>query len=282
MFCSNCGKELPENANFCESCGMMVKQPDSSQTLYTSAEPVDAQPQPAPKRKALSGKVVAIIGIIAALVLVVCIIVTAVCAFVGSRANRARNGQYYSGGYNYGYPRGYDDYDDFFGGYGDFFDDYFDDDDDYGTYRGYSNRGGSSGSGNSASAPTAAPTEAPAADSNPLPTDRFGNSYTSPSYEWPTGDGTYEFYAKSTIPKFESVTGQTCTGTETDENGNVYYKYAMDMDAYNAYIKVIEGYGYKQTEFDAQGNNSYATYQNDVQYLTIYLMNSDNEIVIMA
>ena len=130
--------------------------------------------------------------------------------------------------------------------------------------------------------PTAAPSASTQQDSDPLPTDRFGNSYTSPSYEWPTGDGTYEFYAKSTIPKFESVTGQPCTGTETDENGNVYYKYAMNMDAYNAYIKAIEGYGYKQTEFDAQGNNSYATYENGVQYLTIYLMNSDNEIVIMA
>ena len=55
--------------------------------------------------------------------------------------------------------------------------------------------------------------------SDPLPTDRNGNSASSKDYEWPTGDGTYEFYAKSTIPKFESVTGKTMTASETDNSG---------------------------------------------------------------
>ena len=64
--------------------------------------------------------------------------------------------------------------------------------------------------------------------SDPLPTDRNGNSASSKDYEWPTGDGTYEFYAKSTIPKFESVTGKTMTASETDNSGNTYYKYEMD------------------------------------------------------
>ena len=118
--------------------------------------------------------------------------------------------------------------------------------------------------------------------SDPLPTDRNGNSASSKDYEWPTGDGTYEFYAKSTIPKFESVTGKTMTASETDNSGNTYYKYEMDMVAYNKYLDALKNAGYSQTKFDAQGKDSYVVYENGNQYLIIYLMNSENQIVIMA
>ena len=56
----------------------------------------------------------------------------------------------------------------------------------------------------------------------------------------------------------------------------------MDMDAYNKYIDAIENAGYSQSDFDVQGRDSYMRYENGNQYLDIYLMNSDNQIVIMA
>ncbi len=265
MFCSNCGKELPENAKFCDSCGMMVK-PAENQTADTVYTPQVVRP----KRKT-SGKTAAIIiGIVSAAIVLVCFIALLITSLVGAyhRSHNNLPGNF-PGGY-------FDDYDD----YGDFFDDYYDffDDDHHGGYPGYY------GNSNPAAAPTQAPaaTADPAASAPPLPTDSNGNTYDSPNYQWPTGDGTYEFYAKSTIPKFESVTGKPCTDTEKDSDGNTYYEYDMDMDAYNAYIKAIEAAGYSQSEFDVQGQNSYTRYDNGVQYLVIYLMNSENEIVIMA
>ena len=305
MFCSNCGKELKENANFCDNCGMMVKPPaDRSTADQPTAEqqaaeqqaadqpPADQPPadQPAtdqqaadqqaapvytprvvsPKRKP-SGKTAAIIiGIVSAAVILVCLIALIVTSLIGAyRRSHFDAPNRYPGGY-------FDDYDD----YDDFFDDYYDffNDDHHDGYRGYY------GNANPTPAPTQAPssTAAPDAAPNPLPTDSSGRTYDDPNYQWPTGDGTYEFYAKSTIPKFESVTGKPCTDVDVEDDGSTYYEYDMDMDAYNQYIKAIEAAGYSQTEFDVQGKNSYARYDNGVQYLIIYLMNSENEIVIMA
>ena len=238
MFCSNCGKELPENAKFCDSCGMMVKP---AETRSPDAQPTDGgavyTPRVVPPKRKTSGKTAAIIiGIVSAAVILVCVIALIVTSLVAAyhRSHNKLPGNY-PGGY-------FDDYDD----YGDFFDDYYDffDDDHHNGYPGYY--------GNSS---PAAPTQAPAATADPgaapdssasaepLPTDADGRTYDDPNYQWPTGDGTYEFYAKSTIPKFESVTGKPCTDTEKDSEGNTYYEYDMDMDAYNAYIKAIEAAG---------------------------------------
>ncbi len=261
MFCSNCGKELNDGDKFCGSCGMMVKREEAA------AEPQN-QLVPAPKKKS-SGKTAAIIiGVVSGAVILACVIALTAASLI-SHYGRGSNGHHY--------PGVYDDYDD----YGDFFDDFFDDDD--GLYPGYS--GNNSGGNNSGGGQNSAPAQAPAATAQPddsLPPDSNGRTYDDPAYQWPTGDGTYEFYAKSTIPKFESVTGKPCTDTDVEDDGNTYYEYAMDMDAYNAYIKALEAAGYTQTEFDAQGKNSYVKYEKGVQYLMIYLMNSDNEIVIMA
>ncbi len=291
MFCKNCGKELSDDAKFCDVCGMMVEQTNAdsfagtnnqqtynqqanNQQAYNQQAYVDAVP--VKEKKILSKRNVILISVIAAAVIIICLLVTLIVVEVHDERTDNRNYRYGNDGfpYSYSYPNGsgssdyggydgYDDYDD----YGDYDDDY----DDYGGYgRYYYGYDGSDSSGQSGSN-----------DSNPLPTDKNGNSYTSPNYEWPSGDDKYEFYASSTIPKFESVTGKECTGTEVDD-GNNYYKYTMDMDAYNSYISVLEEYGYSQSEFDVQGNNSYVKYSDGTQYLYIYLMNSDNEIVIFA
>ncbi len=263
MFCSNCGKELKDGDKFCDSCGMMVKREETAQAAAPQNQLV-----PAPKKKS-SGKTAAIIiGIVSGAIILACVIaLTAASVIANYRHGNGHNG--------HNYPGMYDDYDD----YDDFFDGFFGDDD--GLYPGYS--GGSGNNGSVQQNP--APAQTPAATAQPddsLPPDSNGKTYDDPAYQWPTGDGTYEFYAKSTIPKFESVTGKPCTDTDVEEDGNTYYEYDMDMDAYNTYIKALEAAGYTQTEFDAKGKNSYVKYEKGVQYLIIYLMNSDNEIVIMA
>lgn len=43
MFCSNCGKELPDNAKFCSACGA------SAGMLTQAPEPQPEPPQPEPK-----------------------------------------------------------------------------------------------------------------------------------------------------------------------------------------------------------------------------------------
>ncbi len=264
MFCSNCGKELKDGDKFCESCGMMVKREETA----AAAEPQNL-PVPAPKKKS-SGKTAAIIiGIVSGVVILACLVTLTAASLISSYRHRNdHNGHNYPGMYD-----DYDDYDDF----GDYFDGFFDDDND-GLYPGYSGGGNNGGGQNSAPAQTPAATAQP---DDSLPPDSNGKTYDDPAYQWPTGDGTYEFYAKSTIPKFESVTGKPCTDTDV-EDGNTYYEYDMDMDAYNAYIKALEAAGYTQSEFDARGKNSYVRYEKGVQYLVIYLMNTDNEIVIMA
>ncbi len=267
MFCSNCGKELKDSDKFCDSCGMMVKR---AETAEPATEPQN-QLVPAPKKKS-SGKIAAIIiGIVSGAVILACLVALTAASLISSyRHDNRHNGHNYPGMYD-----DYDDYDDF----GDYFDDFFDD--DGGLYHGYSGSNGSNGSGQQNPAPAQTPAATVPPDDS-LPPDSNGKTYDDPAYQWPTGDGTYEFYAKSTIPKFESVTGKPCTDTDVEDDGNTYYEYAMDMDAYNAYIKALEAAGYKQTEFDARGKNSYVRYEKGVQYLVIYLMNTDNEIVIMA
>lgn len=279
MFCSNCGKEIRDGDNFCESCGKMVR-PGENAPNRPPFEPSDNSQSLEPSgnlpavRKDKTGKTAAIIiGVVSGAVILLCIIAVITAASIASLSGRGHNNDHFDG---YG---DFDDRDD----YDDFFDRFFDDDDDD-LYPGYG-KGGSAdnGSANNGSADngSAAAPGATAIPDDSLPPDSNGKTYDDPDYQWPTGDGTYEFYAKSTIPKFESVTGKPCTDTDV-ENGNTYYEYDMDMDAYNAYIKALEDAGYTQTKFDVQGRDSYVRYDKGAQYLIIYQMNSDNEIVIMA
>lgn len=260
MFCKNCGKELSNDAKFCDVCGMMVNQPNADSSCGTNSQTAYVNAVPVSEKKLLSRKNIILISVIAVAVIIICLLITLIAVVVHDDRDDRHDYPYgdYGYPYSYSYPggsgnsgnsgsSGYDGY--------------------YGYY-------GSDSSGQSSSS-------SDSDDSSPLPTDKNGNSYTSPNYEWPSGDDKYEFYASSTIPKFESVTGKECIGTEVDD-GNTYYKYAMDMNSYNAYISVLEEYGYSQSEFDVQGNNSYVLYSDGTQYLYIYLMNSDNEIVIFA
>ena len=46
MFCSDCGKQIADDAKFCPSCGAQVAQPGQS---APQAEPVQTPPQPEPQ-----------------------------------------------------------------------------------------------------------------------------------------------------------------------------------------------------------------------------------------
>ena len=309
MFCSNCGKKLPDDAKYCDACGTIARSDEKEQSSYSKdsttyqsnndpientespftnaaynlgvtqaqngyiEQPISYQPN---NHKKLWGREITIpIAAISLAVVLVFIGFSVYSTFktqrYGAQDNRVHQ-QY--GAHNYGNipdSGGYDEYGDFFNQYGDYFGKYG------GGYNyGNGNNNGSGGYGNGNNGGSGGQV------SDPLPTDRNGNSASSKDYEWPTGDGTYEFYAKSTIPKFESVTGKTMTASETDNSGNTYYKYEMDMDAYNKYLDALKNAGYSQTKFDAQGKDSYVVYENGNQYLIIYLMNSENQIVIMA
>lgn len=355
MFCSNCGKNLPDDAKYCDACGTIARSDEKEQSSYSKdgvtyqgnnententespftnaayhlgvtqaqngyiEQPIPYQPY---NHKKLWGREITIP--IAAISLAVVLIFIGFSVYstlkdqkYGSQDNRIHQ-QY--GVHNYGDIPDSDDYDeygDFFNQYGDFFGNYGggynygngnnSGNDSGGGYKGYGNNNGSGSNGGYGNGSSGTPGNnggygnggngtpgnsggygngnnggSGGQVSDPLPTDRNGNSASSKDYEWPTGDGTYEFYAKSTIPKFESVTGKTMTASETDNSGNTYYKYEMDMDAYNKYLDVLKNAGYSQTKFDAQGRDSYVMYENGNQYLIIYLMNSENQIVIMA
>lgn len=355
MFCSNCGKNLPDDAKYCDACGTIARSDEKEQSSYSkdgvtyqgnneNTENTESQftnaayhlgvtqaqngyiEQPIPYRpynhKKLWGREITIP--IAAISLAVVLIFIGFSVYstlkdqkYGSQDNRIHQ-QY--GVHNYGDIPDSDDYDEygnFFNQYGDFFGNYGggynygngnnSGNDSGGGYKGYGNNNGSGSNGGYGNGSSGTPGNnggygnggngtpgnsggygngnnggSGGQVSDPLPTDRNGNSASSKDYEWPTGDGTYEFYAKSTIPKFESVTGKTMTASETDNSGNTYYKYEMDMDAYNKYLDALKNAGYSQTKFDAQGKDSYVVYENGNQYLIIYLMNSENQIVIMA
>lgn len=282
MFCSNCGKEVKDTDVYCGNCGMLLKREETPPPVFTSDSqtpppppppgpdpqnpppppppgPQNPPPPPPPKKRSAGKTAAIIVGIVAGVIILICIITLTVVSVTA--LHRQRNQNFFNN-----VPGMYDDY-------GDFFDDFFDGDH---MYPGY---GGNSGQ-NSASGATSAPA-ATAVPDDSLPPDSNGNTYDNPNYQWPAGDGTYEFYAKSTIPKFESVTGVKCKDTDV-ENGNTYYEYKLDEDAYNKYIQVLKDLGYTQTEFDVQGRDSYCRYDKGAQYLMIYLVNSDNEIVIMA
>ena len=253
MFCSNCGKELPSGTIFCDSCGMMLQQQEPVYTDAFRAEPDTSQ------KKLPSKNVVIGIGIASAVIIVLCVFMNLVASAIGSLHNHHRDS------FNvYDYPDS-----SYFGGRG-----------GYGSYD-YDNDSRYPGFGGKSSS-TPKVTASPAQDDGSLPPDSNGNTYDNPNYEWPTTDGTYEFYAKSTIPKFESVTGQSCIDSVTDEEGYTYYKYKLDNDALSSYINAIKDAGYTQTDFDVQGKDSFERYENGVQYLDKYVMNSDGEIVIMA
>ncbi len=49
MFCSNCGKELPGNAKFCDACGQPVVRPDSAPVKEPEPAPI-VIPTPEPER----------------------------------------------------------------------------------------------------------------------------------------------------------------------------------------------------------------------------------------
>lgn len=336
MFCSNCGKNLPDDAKYCDACGTIARSDEKEQNSYSKdgvtyqdnnentespftnaayhlgvtqaqngyiEQPIPYQPH---NHKKLWGREITIP--IAAISLAVVLIFIGFSVYstlkdqkYGSQDNRIHQ-QY--GVHNYGdIPNSddYDEYGDFFNQYGDFFGNYGggynygngnnSGNDSGGGYKGYGDNNGSGSNGGYGNGSSGTPGNngggygnggSGGQVSDPLPTDRNGNSASSKDYEWPAGDGTYEFYAKSTIPKFESVTGKTMTASETDNSGNTYYKYEMDMDAYNKYLDVLKNTGYSQTKFDAQGRDSYVMYENGNQYLIIYLMNSENQIVIMA
>ena len=42
MFCSNCGKKLPDNAKFCTQCGKQI----ASNTVVEAAAPIKPEPEP--------------------------------------------------------------------------------------------------------------------------------------------------------------------------------------------------------------------------------------------
>ena len=50
MFCSNCGKQLPDEARFCDRCGMPVREPIHIPEPEPETEPVkDPEPEPEPE-----------------------------------------------------------------------------------------------------------------------------------------------------------------------------------------------------------------------------------------
>lgn len=285
MFCKNCGKQLADGTQFCPYCGALQH---TAPPEY-NAVPTDANGKP--MKKLFKKSTIIIICAVAAAVIFITAVIGAVTGFVFHKTHRGydiedRLDEYFD---NY-----YDDYDD-----DDYPWEYFDDDDDFGRYGGQYGvpHGGQYGSGgiyggapyggqygSGGSAPAASPT--PSATPAPWwPADENGKYPTDEGYKWPAGDGKYEYYADSTIPKFESVTGKQPTKAETVK-GNTYYTYDLDENAYNEYIKVLEERGFKQSDFEVKGKSSYVTYKlgdsSFYEYLIIYKMNDKNSLIIMA
>lgn len=266
---------MGDNEQFCQNCGMMVSSPSAPELPHEGGKRLISKP---------------VAYAIAGIALIVIILITGISAvrnFIidhGGRSVEDRLDGYF------------DDRDDampweYFddrGGFDDRYDDYYDDYYDYyghgGDHHGYYGGMPYGGVPGGNSAPSGA-TPAPSPDMSAWPADENGKYPNDNDYKWPSGDGKYEYYNNSTIPKYESVTGAELIKAET-ENGNTYYTYKADDKAYDEYIKAIKDRGFKQSEFEVKGKNSYETYKlgddSFYEYLIIYRMNTDGEIVIMA
>lgn len=309
MFCSNCGNKIPDGSNVCHSCGMVTparqsdnvaqNRPKEEKSEYVNmayqkgvskaqtgyVEPVSDYVPENHKKHWSRGTIFGICAVAVAVLIGIFGLEIAFSKIDHRNANRnsaQNNFGFRSEERGDGYGSGHDDYDDdmyedyvdeFFRRYGGMFGDGIDG--SGGEKDGYGGGYGGYGRGDG-------PNENIQDETSPFPTDDNGNTYMSPNYGWPKGDGKYEYYKASTIPSFESVTGNLLISTEIDQDEYVYYKYDLDMEAYAKYLDVLKEYGYIQTQFDAQGRDSYVIYENEGQYLILYLMNSDNQIVIMA
>lgn len=297
MYCNNCGKQLSDGAKFCSFCGKMSDGADSKQN-YTSGQAYKAAVESDSKKLWSKGTAYAI----GAAALAVSIILSVVLA-VGNYAV----GSYTEGGVTRDSRQGIDEFfsDGIERGYGNHHNgaqpwEYFDDDDIYGGYGiyggmpngGMPNEGMPNGGMPNEGMPNGGGQSNPSASPEPKPTagpwwpaDENGKYPTDEGYKWPTGDGRYEYYEGSTIPTFESVTGAALKKTYT-EDGNTYYTYDLNENAYNRYIEALKEKGFKQSDFEVKGQNSYEIYKlgddSFYEYLIIYHMNSDNELTIMA
>lgn len=278
MYCNNCGKQLSDGSKFCSFCGKMAdgnvkpSQDYSSEPDY-KAEVVNDGKRLWPKSAAYA---------IGAVALAVTIILGGVLIVSNYLENKVQGSshQRIDGYFTDRNEHGYGKYDD---------DepmpwDYFDDDDIYGGYGMYGGMPYSGGQNGSQSNPSVSPQPKPTA--GPWwPADENGKYPTDEGYKWPSGDGKYEYYANSTIPKFESVTGKALKKTDAEDD-NTYYTYDLDENAYNKYIEALKEKGFKQSDFEVKGQNSYEVYtlgeDSFYEYLIIYHMNSDNELIIMA
>lgn len=276
MYCNNCGKQLNDDTNFCEFCGKMINVTNNgiNNKSYTPGKNGTSN-----NKKLIPKYAAYIIGGAALALVIFAMLISAVSGYIVNKSISKSPDKSIEQYFNDRWDRDYndDDEDDPW----DYFDDYSD---NYGggfygsPYGNYGNRGNSGTMPGETSAPK--PTAGPW-----WPADENGKTPVDEGYKWPSGDGTYEYYMNSTIPKFESVTGASLKDTEY-EDGNVYYTYDMDEESYKKYIEVIKERGFTQSEFEVKGKNSYEMYtlgdEYFYEYLVIYHMNSSNKIVIMA
>ena len=284
MYCNNCGKQLNNDAKFCEFCGKMINVTNND----TNNKKYESSKFGANNTKPLIPKYVAyIIGGVALALVIFSMLISAVSNYIVNKnipKSYHNHIEQYFDDFEDKWDRDYNDDDD---EPWDYFDDY---NDYYGNHGGgsygapFGNYGSNGSNGSGGTMPDA--TAAPKPTAGPWwPADENGKTPTDEGYKWPSGDGTYEYYMNSTIPKFESVTGASLKDTDY-EDGNIYYTYDMSEESYKKYIEVIKERGFKQSEFEAKGKNSYEMYtlgdEYFYEYLVIYHMNSSNEIVIMA
>ena len=82
MFCPNCGKQLPENSNFCRFCGADLRafkdspEEDSLQkrAAYSNSNEIYPEAEPPKAPSGMSGQVKLLIGIVAGLAFCVCLV----------------------------------------------------------------------------------------------------------------------------------------------------------------------------------------------------------------
>lgn len=271
MFCKNCGKYISDDKQYCEYCGAMQN--------VTEGVPIPSIEGKNNQKKLFKKSTVIAISAVALAVFILFAGATVITKVVSNiKAHHSVSDRL---------DRYFDDDDDMPW-------EYFDDDDDFDDYYGMhgGNHGGYGGSGGYGVSPYGgqypSSGSAPAASSTPAPwwpADENGKYPQDSGYKWPTGDDKYEYYTDSSIPKFESVTGEQPKEIKNDK-GNTYYTYDMNEDKYNEYVKVLEERGFKQYEFEAKGRNSYVQYRlgdsGFYEYLIIYKMNDQNKLIIMA